>query len=100
MVSRNVLEKLAGKLVIVFTDDRIARWKGWLSREFDDKSIKLTSRKNEKVSKSSCYIDLNRVIAIRKIQIRRKKVIQENEGETPASSDVEKPSEGAGEKAE
>ena len=90
MISRRVLRKLVGKLVVVFTDDKIARWKGWLSKDFDEKSIKLTSRKDEKKSKNSCYIDMDRVIAIREVSIKKKKVKEKTKEEkTPEKEESE-----------
>ena len=72
MINKLVLEKLAGKLVMVFTNENISKWKGWLSRESNEHAIKLTSRKNELKSESCCYVDMSRVIAIKEIPVKKK----------------------------
>jgi len=72
MINKLVLEKLTGKLVMVFTNENISKWKGWLSRESNEHSVKLTSRKNELKSESCCYIDMSKVIAIKEIPVKKK----------------------------
>ena len=72
MINKAVLEKLTGRLVMVFTNEKISKWKGWLSRESNEHAIKLTSRKNESMSESCCYVDMDKVIAIKEIPVKKK----------------------------
>ena len=71
MIDKTILNKLVGRLVMVFTNEKISKWKGWLSRESNEKAIKLTSRKNELKSESCCYVDMDKVIAIKEIPVCR-----------------------------
>ena len=72
MIDKTVLNRLTGKLVMVFTNEKISKWKGWLSKESNEHAVKLTSRKNEAKSESCCYVDMDKVIAIKEIPVKKK----------------------------
>ncbi len=71
MINKAILKKLTGKLVMVFTNENISRWRGWLSGESNEHAVKLTNRKDEAKSESCCYVDMDKVIAIKEIPVKK-----------------------------
>ncbi len=60
MINKAILKKLTGKLVMVFTNENISRWRGWLSRESNEHAVKLINRKNEAKSGAAAMLTWTR----------------------------------------